>query len=235
MLYIAVKPLYIVKPVSQRGFEALDGTFWSKDPEKKGLQSQTQIVKPEFGVAPTFIFLTPFDGFFLVVKLAFFGGIVLSSPLWLLIMFSFISPALEGVHKSFIGLFCALSALFIALGLFFAYKITLPLSMRFFAHFNASLGGTNLWHLPQTVSTILWLYLAHALLFELICLLFLAIHLRLVKPKTLQSARPYVIVATFLAAALLTPPDALSQIALALPTCLLYEIAIFYSKFLIKN
>ncbi|MCC5832217.1 MAG: twin-arginine translocase subunit TatC [Chlamydiales bacterium] len=177
---------------------------------------------------------SPLEGFTTVLKTAFWAGLLASSPLWTFFLLQFILPALRGREKRLILPFFFLSALFIVCGILLAYTVTLPLVTQFFRSFNEGI-GENLWGLGETLNFALMLVLAHGLVFELYVGLLFLIHFSLLSADRLRQARRGVIVLILVLAALLTPPDLLSQILLALPMLLLYETAVFYSLFLKKR
>jgi sec-independent protein translocase protein TatC len=177
-----------------------------------------------------FVLLSPLEGFFSAAKLSFWVGFVLSSPLWLYFLLSFFLPALNRKEKKLLFPFFLCSAIFIFIGIFFAYTVTLPLTFNFLKNFNASL-GENLWSLSKSLDLVLSLLLAHGLIFELYVVLLFLVRVNLCSYELLQKARRGVIVAVFILAAILTPPDVLSQLLLALPMLLLYESALIYARY----
>lgn len=181
--------------------------------------------------------LGPLEGFISMVKISFWAGLLISSPLWLYFLIRFLIPALQEYEKMFLLPFFGLSLLFISGGICFAYFLTLPIFMSFFNWFNVEL-GENLWSMKETLDFTVWLLIAHGLAFELYVGLLFLIRFRLLSVKNLTKARRGVIVAIFVIAAICTPPDLLSQILLAIPMLIFYETAIFYAKFqniLLKN
>jgi sec-independent protein translocase protein TatC len=173
--------------------------------------------------------LNPLEGFSCAAKLSLWVGIILSSPCWLYFLLTFFLPALKPREKKLLFPFLLLSLLFTAGGILFAYTITLPLVMRFFQLFNANL-GENIWSLGQTVDLIFTLILAHGILFELYVILLFLIGYKLIPYPLLKKGRKGIIVAIFVIAAILTPPDVLSQLLLAFPMLLLFESALLFAR-----
>jgi len=180
------------------------------------------------------VLLTPLEGISTAIKMSFWIGCTVSSPLWFFVLLQFIAPALKPAEKSLIWPFVLLSILFLAGGSGFAYAISIPLANAYFSAFNADL-GFNLWSLSHYLDYTLFFLLAHALAFELALFGFFAVHLGLISDKTLLAKRPFAIVTAFILGALLTPPDVITQIALALPLIILYELLILYSKLTPKH
>ncbi|NGX61676.1 MAG: Sec-independent protein translocase protein TatCy [Chlamydiae bacterium] len=178
---------------------------------------------------PSLYLFSPLEGFTTVFSLSFWGGILLSSPLWIYLLLRFLLPALKGHESKLLLPFFLLSLLFIGGGLLFCYRVTLPLITTFLSSFNTSL-GSNLWGFGETTRFTLYLLLAHALLFELYVALLFLIHFHLLTYPTLQRARRPVIITIFILAAICTPPDVVSQLLLALPLLLFYELALLFAR-----
>jgi len=177
-----------------------------------------------------FILTTPLEGFLTQLKVSFFCGAILTSPLWLWICMRFLLPALHQKEIRLLLPFCVLSLLFISAGVLFAFKVTLPLVSVFFRQLGEGL-GENIWALSHCLDFVLCLFAAHALAFECFAFLFLLVHKRILTHQRLKGGRRYVIVAIFIAAAIFTPPDVLSQLLLAFPLIVLYEGVIFYASY----
>ncbi len=175
-----------------------------------------------------FYLFSPTEGFISVLKVSFWAGLLLSSPVWLLFILHFIQPALRKKERGLIFPFLGLSVLFISVGLLFAYTVTLPIVSRFFMKFNESI-GENLWGLGQALDFTLTLVLAHGIVFELYVGLLFLIRFNLITAYQLKRARRPVIVLILVLAALLTPPDLLSQLLLAAPMLILYETTVVYA------
>jgi sec-independent protein translocase protein TatC len=175
---------------------------------------------------------TPLEGFATAAKLSLGAGIVISSPFWLYCLLNFLLPALKPREKKILTPFLLFSLVFVAGGIFFGYRITLPFVFSFFRTFNEGL-GKNLWSLGPTLDLACGLILAHALVFELYVLLIFLIKMGLFSYALLKKGRKGVIVAIFILAAILTPPDVLSQLLLAGPMYLLFESALLYAR--LKN
>lgn len=182
------------------------------------------------GIEQLYLF-GPLEGFTMAMKISLWGGAILSSPLWLYFLLRFLLPALREREKSLVLPFLGLSLLCMLGGVAFAYCFTLPCAASYFEQFNARL-GENLWSLKETLNLTLSLILAHAIVFELYVVLLFLIHYRLFHYPLLKKARKGVIVAVFILAAILTPPDVLSQLLLAFPMLLLFESALLYARFI---
>jgi sec-independent protein translocase protein TatC len=175
------------------------------------------------------LLLSPMEGFTTSLKVSLWLGIALSSPFWLYFIFQFIAPALHKNERALIIPFAFLSLFFVSLGLTFAYKITIPLANSYLLAFNKEL-GVNFWSLSAYIDYTLLLLLANAVAFELFAVILLLVHYGILKAGVMQEKRKHVIVAAFILGALLTPPDVLSQLLMAIPLVILYEIAILYAR-----
>jgi len=177
------------------------------------------------------VVLGPAEGIMATFRVAFWFGLVATSPAWIYQILRFILPGLNSSEKQFILPFFILSMGFLAAGLSLAYFITIPLANNYLQAFNQGI-GTNLWSLSNYIDYTIILLLGNALAFEFCIILLFLVHFRKLTVGSLRAARRYVIVAIFIAAAILTPPDILSQLMLAFPLICLYELAVIYAKIL---
>lgn len=180
---------------------------------------------------PKLMILGPLEGFSITLKICLWVGIVGTSPFWMFIVLQFILPALRRKERSLALGFGLLSVMCIAMGLHLAYHITIPLSNAYFNAFNEKI-GTNTWSLPKYLDYTLFLMLSHAFVFELCAVSLLLVKLRVISEKFLCSHRKEMIVFAFVLGAILTPPDIVTQVMLAIPIILIYEIVILYAKYL---
>ena len=111
-----------------------------------------------------------------------------------------------------------------------AYFITLPIANQYLSLFNSAI-GQNSWTLALYVNYVLFLCMGHAIAAELALLLLILVHFRCLSAEWLISKRRHMIVAAFILGALLTPPDVLTQLLMAIPLIGIYELAIWYAKF----
>jgi sec-independent protein translocase protein TatC len=179
-------------------------------------------------IAKNLVLLGPIDGMSITLKVCFWVGLVLSSPFWIYLLLRFAAPAIEQEDWGRVVPFIGLSLFFLGLGGGFAYFITLPIANQYLEVFNSSI-GTNLWSLSHYLDFTLFLILANSLAFELSLVLFFLVHYGILSPQTLKSKRKPMMVLAFVLGALLTPPDVITQLMLALPLIGLYELAILYA------
>jgi sec-independent protein translocase protein TatC len=180
------------------------------------------------------------ESFFTYVKLAMFGGICIAFPYIAGQLWAFVAPGLyKHERKAFLPFLAATPVMFI-LGAAFVYYLMLPYAIRFFLSFETP--GTDgsmpiqlEARISEYLSFVMTLIFAFGLCFELPVLLTLLGRVGIVSSKQLASARRYAIVGIFLVAAVITPPDAFSMLALAIPLCGLYEISILCVKLIEKQ
>ena len=176
------------------------------------------------------IYTAPQEYFFTQIKLALFGAFVLAFPVIATQLYRFIAPGLyRNERGAFLPFIIATPVLFLAGGAV-VFFIVMPLAMAFFLGMEQSGEGIATIQLLPRVSEylglIMTLILAFGICFQLPVLLTLLAQAGLATSQGLRKKRKYAVVGTFAAAAFLTPPDPVSQIGLAVPTLLLYELAI---------
>lgn len=173
--------------------------------------------------------LGPIEGMLTTFKMAFWVGLVGTSPLWFYFFFSFVAPALAPEHKRIFIPFIIMSMLFISLGILFAFHLTIPMGNQYLQLFNEGI-GTNFWTLGSYLDYTVILLLANGLAFEFGVILLFLVHYGVLQPETMASKRRHMIVVAFVLGALLTPPDVLTQVMMAIPLIALYELVIIYGK-----
>ena len=177
------------------------------------------------------IFTALHEAFFTYIKVAFFAALFISFPFIATQLWMFIAPGLyKNEKRAFLPFLVATPVLFF-LGGALVYYFIFPLAWKFFLSFEAMGGGGDLpiqleAKVDQYLSLVMRLIFAFGLTFELPVLMTLLARVGLIGSKGMKAKRKYAIVLAFVAAAILTPPDVISQIGLAVPTILLYEISI---------
>lgn len=187
-----------------------------------------QFILSQVPNAKVFLF-SPVEGFIAVFRLSFWLGLLGTSPYWIYAIIRFLRPALRENERSWLPLFFCLSGLFISLGFLLCIHVTLPLATKYLFDFNQTI-GVNLWGFSSFLDFALMLLFSHGVAFELGAVLFFLIHVRVLDGDTLAKKRHHAIVASLVIGALLTPPDVLTQVSVAFPLILFYELAILYSK-----
>lgn len=174
--------------------------------------------------------LRPFGQLFLYMQIAIMVGIIISIPNIFYQFWQFISPALRKHERRYIFWIVAFSSICFLLGIAFAYFVMLPLTLKFAAQFGSE-SIKNEFSIEEYMSIIVSVMLAAGLIFELPMVSFFLSKLGILKPSFMKKFRKHAIVIIMIAAAFLTPgTDPVSQIVLAVPLVVLYEISIFISK-----
>ena len=186
------------------------------------------------------IFTALHEAFFTYIKVAFFAALFLSFPFIAIQIWMFIAPGLYKNEKKAFAPFLIATPILFFMGGALVYYFIFPLAWSFFLSFE-SVGGAGALPIQleakvdQYLSLVMRLIFAFGLCFELPVVMTLLGRVGMVTSKGMKEKRKYAIVLAFVAAAILTPPDVISQIGLALPTMLLYEISIISVKIVEKK
>ena len=185
------------------------------------------------------IFTGLHEGFFTQIKVGFFTALCVTFPIMLVQIWKFVAPALYKNEKgAFLPFLIATPLLFI-LGAAMVYYLVIPLAWQFFISFE-TIGGSGALpievepRISEYLSLVMRLMFAFGLSFELPVILLLLVKAGIATPDGLASKRKYAILLSFIAAAILTPPDVISQVLLAVPVILLYEISIIAARIISK-
>lgn len=178
------------------------------------------------------IFTDQAGAFFTLTKVAFLSGVLVSLPWILYQAWAFVAPGLYEHEKKFAFPLITSSVFFLVVGIAFAYTFVLPAAYKFFFAFASRTGADVLQDLQKYWDFTLAIFFGFGVSFEVPVVVMLLIKLGIVTQAQLRSWRRYVIVGAFVLAAVLTPPDVISQFMLAVPLILLYELGIFMGGFL---
>ena len=195
------------------------------------------LMQPLVAVLPkgnTLIFTSLPEGFFTYLKVAFLAGIFVVSPYIFYQLWQFISPGLYAEEKKYMLPLAFLSAIFFLGGALFGYLVVFPFGFQFFIGF-ANDVIQPMPSLQEYFSFSTKLLFAFGLIFELPLVIFFLARMGLVSSVKLKIFRKYFVFTAFVVAAILTPPDVVSQILMALPLIVLYEIGIIVAKIFGKN
>ncbi|WP_418263849.1 twin-arginine translocase subunit TatC [Flavobacterium faecale] len=163
------------------------------------------------------------------------AGFILAFPYILWEIWKFIGPALYENEKKNAKIFIFFSSLLFFLGVLFGYFIVIPMSVNFVATFTVSSVVLNQFTLNSYIGMVKTSVLAGGLFFELPIIIYFLTKLGLVTPTFLRNSRKYAIVLVLIIAAIVTPPDVVSQTIVAIPMLLIYEASIFLSVFVHKK
>ncbi len=186
------------------------------------------------------IFTALHETFITYIKVAFFSAIFIGSPVLLIQIYKFIAPGLYKNEKKAILPYLVSTPILFLLGGFLVYYLVMPLAIKFFLSFE-TLGTKSTLPIQleakvnEYLSLIMRLIFAFGISFQLPILLNLLARIGVVNSHYLKTRRRYVIVIIFALAAILTPPDPITQVGLAIPLLLLYELSIFTVRFTEKK
>ncbi|MBX3562899.1 MAG: twin-arginine translocase subunit TatC [Sphingomonas sp.] len=180
------------------------------------------------------IFTALFEAFFVEIKVAFFSALMVSFPIIANQLWKFVAPGLYAKEKRALRPFLLLTPLLFLAGAALAYYVAIPVALRFLLGFQGTVGDAgglqgNLQALPAVgnyLSFIMHFLFGFGVAFLLPVLLMLLERAGLVTRDQLRRGRRYAIVVAFVIAAVLTPPDVISQFLLAVPLMILYELSL---------
>ena len=170
--------------------------------------------------------------FFVEVKVSFIAALMVSMPFILYQLWLFIAPGLYMHERKYIYGFVLFASILFLLGAAFAYFVVFPFGFKFFLSFaaNPAYNVNATLSMASYVSFVVHLVLAFGIVFELPAIIFLLAKIGIINDDMLIKYRRYAIVIIFILAAVLTPPDVVSQLAMAFPLILLYQLSIFIAR-----
>ena len=186
------------------------------------------------------IYTAPQEYFFAQLKIALFGSLFISFPVIANQIYKFVAPGLyKNERQAFLPFLIATPVLFV-IGACLVFFLIMPLAMGFFLSMQQTEteGRAVIELLPKVseyLGLVMTLIFAFGLVFQLPVVITLLARAGLVSAEGLKSKRKYAVVLAFVAAAVLTPPDPISQLGLATPTILLYELSIFSARIIEKK
>src|SRR5512132_3727145 len=174
---------------------------------------------------------TDVTGTFLVpLKVTLMAAFLIALPYVLWQMWAFVAPGLYQHEKRLALPVIVSSFIFFIIGMSFAYFVVFPIAFGFFAGY-APAGVQMMTDIDKYLSFVLTMFIAFGVTFEVPIVVIVLVRLGMVSIEKLRSIRPYVIVGAFVIGAIFTPPDVISQMLLALPLWLLYELGLQLARF----
>jgi len=174
-------------------------------------------------------YFSPMEVFVLQIKIGLLLSVIAAFPYILKQIWNFVLPALYEHERKFIKTCISFSTLLFIFGVLFCMFLILPLIIRF----GISFAGNNIqavFGISNVINLALWLAFTFGLMFQVPLITYLLIKWDILSYSTISSKRPYVITILLVSAALLTPPDIISQLLLFVPTYLLFELGLIFSK-----
>jgi sec-independent protein translocase protein TatC len=183
------------------------------------------------------VFLTATEPFFTYMKIAALAALILSLPVLLWQVWAFVAPGLYAREKRFAVSFVSASCICFAAGAYFGFIFLFPTLFKILIQFGIGDAGVSaMLSMGSYLSLCIRLILAFGLIFELPIVIFLLARMGIVTHLWLRKNRKYMIIIAFVVAGIATPgPDVFSQVALAVPFILLYEIGIWLAFFFGKS
>ena len=198
------------------------------------------ILQEQGGGDRRMIFTALYEAFFTYLKVAFFGAVFFSFPIWATQLWLFIAPGLYRSEKRAVMPFLLASPVLFLMGAALAYYFIFPLAWHFFISFETPPGSGGVpiqleAKVSEYLSLVMHMILAFGIAFQMPVALVLLCRVGILNVATLRKGRRYAIVAMFAIAAIITPPDVISQVGLAIPLILLYEFSILFASWIVPK
>jgi len=190
------------------------------------------LAAPLIKIMPTggsLIFTTVAEAFFTYMKVAFIAGLILASPFVLYQIWAFVAPGLYQKEKRYVVPFVLGGSLFFALGILFGYFVAIPIGFKFLLGYATDF-IKPMPSMKEYLSFTIKFLLVFGLVFEFPVVLVLLARIGVIDAKMMARRRKYAILLIFIFAAVMTPPDLISQVLMALPLMGLYELSILLAK-----
>lgn len=190
------------------------------------------LAKPLFKILPqggSLIFTSVAEAFFTYMKVAFIGGLILASPFVLYQIWAFVAPGLYRHEKRYVVPLLLGGTLFFLFGVLFGYFIAIPIGFKFLLGYATDL-IKPMPSMKEYLSFSIKFLLAFGLVFEFPVVLVIMARIGIIDAKMMAKQRKYAILLIFIFAAVITPPDLISQVIMAVPLMGLYELSILLAK-----
>lgn len=179
------------------------------------------------------VYLYPGEAFFAHLKIALILGIVIASPILIYQILQFAFPAFGKAAKKAVVIGLPFSVLLFCLGTGFAYFVIVPFTYKFFMGFGTD-SLTALISIGSYLSFVLGLVIPFSVVFQLPLIVAILTWIGILSPEFLTRSRKYTILIVFIVAAILTPPDIISQTMMAIPMLILYEFSVVLAKIIYR-
>lgn len=163
------------------------------------------------------------------------AGFIVGFPYILWELWRFISPGLRTNEKKYSRGFILVASLLFFLGVLFGYYVVAPLSINFLGTYQVSKEVSNEIDISSFIATVRASVIACGIMFELPIIIFFLTKVGLVTPEILKKYRKIALVLVLILSAVITPPDVASQIVVAIPVLILYQVSIYISKLVVKS
>ena len=173
--------------------------------------------------------------FFVPMKVTMLVAFIIALPVVMYQLWAFIAPGLYLHERKLIMPLVVSSYSLFIIGMAFAYFLVFPTVFKFMASYNAPLGAEMSTDIDNYLSFAMTTFLAFGITFEVPVVVVVLVRMGMVPLAKLKEIRPYVIVGAFIISAIVTPPDVLSQLLLAVPMTLLYELGLLVARFYVPK
>jgi len=173
--------------------------------------------------------------FFVPMKVTMLVAFIIALPVVMYQLWAFIAPGLYLHERKLIMPLVVSSYSLFIIGMAFAYFLVFPTVFKFMASYNAPLGAEMSTDIDNYLSFAMTTFLAFGITFEVPVVVVVLVRMGMVPLTKLKEIRPYVIVGAFVISAIVTPPDVLSQLLLAVPMTLLYELGLLVARFYVPK
>ncbi|MDG5492216.1 twin-arginine translocase subunit TatC [Psychroserpens sp. SPM9] len=164
-----------------------------------------------------------------------FAGFILAFPYVIYQFWSFISPGMHAKERKHSKGFIITTSFLFFVGVLFGYYIVTPLSINFLANYSVSPEISNEFDLSSYISIVRSSSLASGFVFELPIIIYFLTKVGLVTPQIMKKYRKFALVIVLIISAIITPPDLASQVIVAIPILILYQVSIYISKVVVRN
>ena len=175
------------------------------------------------------IFTSPPDAFLAIVNVTLFSALLLAFPFLGYQIWAFIATALTPAERRYVFIFAPISLILFLIGALFGYVFIVPISLKFLLSFSRP-WLTPMIAVNQYISFVGTFVLSFGIVFELPLMVVFLTKIGIASPEFLRQKRKYAVVFIFIVSAILTPPDCMSQLLMAIPLVILYELGIFLCK-----
>lgn len=173
--------------------------------------------------------------FFVPMKVTLLAAFLIALPWVLYQIWRFVAPGLYAHEKRMIMPLVVSSYILFLCGVAFAYFLVFPTVFKVMAHYNAPLGAEMSTDIDKYLSFAMTTFLAFGITFEVPVVVMVLVRFGIVSLEKLRQVRPYVVVGAFIIAAIVTPPDVMSQLLLAVPLWLLYELGLILAAIFLRK
>ncbi|CAJ0820554.1 twin-arginine translocase subunit TatC [Ralstonia flaminis] len=173
--------------------------------------------------------------FFVPMKVTLLAAFLIALPWVLYQIWRFVAPGLYSHEKRMIMPLVVSTYILFLCGVAFAYFLVFPTVFKVMAHYNAPLGAEMSTDIDKYLSFAMTTFLAFGITFEVPVVVMVLVRFGIVSLEKLRQARPYVVVGAFVIAAVVTPPDVMSQLLLAVPLWLLYELGLILAAIFLRK